>query len=127
MATSELASNATGSSDEKYNYLKLAESAYLRAIELEPRYVRSLYGLGVLYVFELDECEKAVPYLERALNVETKNTDIMFVLARAYYVTGRYDEAVSLYDRIISTTKSDEKKKEAEANKRIVLDTSYVR
>ena len=51
----------------------------------------------------------------------------MFVLARAYYVTGRYDEAVSLYDRIISTTKSDEKKKEAEANKRIVLDTSYVR
>lgn len=127
MAKSALDYNATGSSDEKYNYLKLAESAYLRAIELEPRYVRSLYGLGVLYVFELDECEKAVPYLERALNVETKNTDIMFVLARAYYVTGRYDEAVSLYDRIISTTKSDEKKKEAEANKRIVLDTSYVR
>ena len=109
----------------KFNYLKLAESAYLRAIELEPRYVRSLYGLGVLYVFELDQCEKAIPYLETALSVETKNTDIMFVLARAYYVEGQYDNAVSLYDKIISVTKSEQKKKSAEANKKIALDASY--
>ncbi len=126
MAQSSLDYNATGSqSQEKYNYLKLSESAYLRAIEIEPRYVRSLYGLGVLYVFELDECKKAIQYLERALEIETKNTDIMFVLARAYYVEGEYDAAVSLYDRIAATTKSDQKKKEAEANKKIVLDTSY--
>jgi cytochrome c-type biogenesis protein CcmH/NrfG len=126
MAQASLDYNATGSqSKEKYNYLKLSESAYLRAIELEPRYVRALYGLGVLYVFELDQCDKAVPYLEKALEVETKNTDIMFVLARACFVEGNYDRAVELYDRIISTTKSDQKKKEAEANKKIVLDTSY--
>ena len=126
MAKASLDFNATGStSAEKFNYLKLAESAYLRAIELEPRYVRSLYGLGILYVFELDQCEKAIPYLETALDVETKNTDVMFVLARAYYVTGEYDKAVELYDRVISTTKSDQKKKDAEANKKIVLDSSY--
>lgn len=126
MAKASLDYNATGAtSTEKFNYLKLSESAYLRAIEIEPRYVRSLYGLGVLYVFELDQCEKAIPYLETALDVETKNTDIMFVLARAYYVQGEYDKAVVLYDRIISITRSDTKKKEAEANKKIVLDTSY--
>lgn len=126
MAKASLDYNATGAtSTEKFNYLKLSESAYLRAIELEPRYVRALYGLGILYVFELDQCDKAVPYLETALSVETKNTDIMFVLARAYYVQGEYDKAVELYDRVISTTRSDEKKKEAEANKKIVLDTSY--
>ena len=49
----------------------------------------------------------------------------MFVLARAYYVEGRYDEAVNLYDRIISLTKSEAKKKNAEENKKIVLDASY--
>lgn len=125
MANASLDYNATGSTQEKFNYLKLSESAYLRAIELEPKYVRALYGLGVLYVFELDDCEKAVQYLERALHVETKNTDIMFVLARAYYVTGQYDQATSLYDRIINTTKSEQKKKEAETNKKIVLDTAY--
>lgn len=126
MAKASLDFNATGgTSAERFNYLKLAESAYLRAIELEPRYVRSLYGLGVLYVFELDQCDKAIPHLETALSVETKNTDIMFVLARAYYVEGRYDEAVALYDRIISLTKSEAKKKSAEENKKIVLDASY--
>ncbi len=126
MAKASLDFNASGStSAEKFNYLKLAESAYLRAIEIEPRYVRSLYGLGVLYVFELDQCSKAIPYLETALDVETKNTDIMFVLARAYYVEGEYDKATSLYDRIISTTKSEQKKKDAEVNKKIVLDAAY--
>ena len=126
MAQASLDYNATGSqSQERFNYLKLSESAYLRAVELEPRYVRALYGLGVLYVFELDQCEKAIPYLETALDVETKNSDIMFVLARAYYVEGQFDKAVELYDRIISVTKSEQKKKEAEANKKIVLDTSY--
>ena len=114
-----------GSTAEKFNYLKLAESAYLRAIELENRYVRALYGLGVLYVFELDECDKAIPYLETASSIETRNTDIMFVLARAYYVEGKYDSAVEVYDKIISISKSDQKKKEAEANKKIVLDTAY--
>ena len=125
MANAALDYNGTGSSQEKYNYLKLAESAYLRAIELEDRYVRALYGLGVLYVFEFDECGKAIPYLEKARSIETKNTDIMFVLARAYYVQGEYDKAVDLYDNIISITKSDQKKKEAEANKKIVLDAAY--
>lgn len=125
MAHAALDYNATGSTQERYNYLKLAESAYLLAIELEPRYVRALYGLGILYVFELDECAKAIPYLQRALEIEVRNTDIMFVLARAHYVEGEYDKAVELYDRIISTTKSEQKKSEAEANKKIVLDTSY--
>ncbi|MGI5070020.1 tetratricopeptide repeat protein [Treponema pectinovorum] len=126
MAKASLDYNATGStSSQKFNYLKLAESAYLRAIELEPRYVRALYGLGVLYVFELDQCDKAIGYLETALSIETRNTDIMFVLARACYVEGDYDRAVQLYDTIISTSKSEQKKKEAQANKKIVLDTSY--
>ncbi len=125
MAQASLDYNGTGSSTEKYNYLKLAESAYLRAIELEPGYVRALYGLGVLYTFEFGEHEKAIPYLEKAISIEKKNTDIMFVLARVYYATGNTDGAVELYDRIIGTTKSEQKKNEAIANKKTVLDASY--
>ena len=49
----------------------------------------------------------------------------MFVLARAYYVEDQYDKAVSLYDKIISVTKSEQKKNSAEANKKIALDASY--
>ena len=125
MAHSALDYEATGSNSRKNNYLKLAENAYSEAIKIEPRYARALYGLSVLYVFELDEPEKAVPLLEKMLTIETRSIDAMFVLARAYYSTYEFDKAVSMYDKIIATTKSEDRKKEAEANKRIVLDAAY--
>lgn len=125
MSHTALDYNATGNMEQKYNYLKLAETAYLRAIEIEPRYSRALYALSVLYVYELDEPTKAIPYLERVLDIEKKHTDAMFVLARAYYSTYEFDKAVEMYDKIISVTTSDKKKADAEANKKIVLDASY--
>lgn len=125
MSHAALDYNASGTNEVKYNYLKLAEEAYLRAIAIEDRYVRALYGLGVLYVFELDEPEKAIPHLEKALSIDTKNLDTMFVLARAYYSSYEFDKSIAMYDRIIETTKSDDTKKTAEENKKIVLDASY--
>ena len=125
MSHAALDYNASGNNEVKYNYLKLAEEAYLRAIAIEDRYVRALYGLGVLYVFELDEPEKAIPYLEIAISIDTKNLDTMFVLARAYYSSYEFDKSIAMYDKIIETTKSDDTKKTAEENKKIVLDASY--
>ncbi|QTQ15956.1 tetratricopeptide repeat protein [Treponema parvum] len=127
MAHSALDYDATASDTKKYNYLKLSESAYLEALRIEPRYARALYGLSILYVFELDENEKAVPLLEKLLTIETRNVDAMFVLARAYYSTYEFDKAAAVYDKIIQTTKSDERKKEAQANKKIVLDAAYAK
>ena len=49
----------------------------------------------------------------------------MFVLARAYYSSYEFDKAVAMYDKIIATTKSEEKKASAEENKKIVLDAAY--
>jgi len=124
MSHAALDYNASGVNEVKYNYLKLAEEAYLRAIQIEDRYVRALYGLGVLYVFELDEPEKAIPHLEKAMTIDTKNLDLMFVLARAYYSTYEFEKSVEIYDKIIEITKSDETRKTAEENKKIALDAS---
>jgi len=115
----------SGSTEVKYNYLKLAEEAYTRAITIEDRYVRALYGLGVLYVFELDEPQKAIPHLEKALSIDTKNIDAMFVLARAYYSSYEFDKSADMYDKIINTTKSAETRATAEENKKTVLDAAY--
>lgn len=127
MANASLDFNGTGNSTTKYNFLKTAESAFLQAIDLEPRYFKALYSLGVLYVFQLNECEKAIPILQRACDIEVRNVDPMFVLARAYYVTGLFDEAVEIYDKIASMTKNEAKKREAENNKNIVLDAAFTR
>lgn len=125
MANQSLDYGATGSTSQKYNYLKLSEEAYLEAIKLDPKYARALYGIGVLYLFELDEPSKAIPYLETLAEIEKRNVDGLFLLANAYYQTFEFDKAVEVYDRIISTTTSDEKKSQAEANKRQVLQTAY--
>ena len=117
----------TGANEIRYNYLKLAEDAYSRAVAIEPRYVRALYGLGVLYVFELDEPEKAISPLENLLSIDTKNIDAMFVLARAYYSSFEFDKSVDMYDKIIVTTKSADTKATAEENKKTVLDAAYGR
>lgn len=122
MSHQSLDFGATGNTTIRYNYLKLAEEAYLRAIKIEDKYVRALYGLGVLYVFELEEPEKAIPHLEKLLNIDTKNHDAMFVLASAYYLTYDFDKAIEIYDKIIATTKSSDVKSQAEANKQQILD-----
>lgn len=125
VAKASLDFSASGSAIEKYNYLKLSESAYLRAIELQPQYPRALYGLGVLYLFELDEPEKAVPYMETYVATQKSDTDGKFLLARAYYSTYEFQKAVDLYDDIIKTSKSDQKRREAENNKKLALDALY--
>lgn len=125
MSKQALDYGGTGSTAQKYNYLKLSESGYLRAVELDPNYDRALYGLGVLYIFELEQPDAAIPHLEKLLTVETRHTDGMFLLANAYYQTYEYDKAVAMYDKIIETTTSSEKKVQAEANKLIVLEAAY--
>lgn len=125
MAKAELDYTATGDHSKKYHYLKLSEEGYLRAIELEPRYARALYGLGVLYTFELDKSAEAIPILEKLLTIETRHTEGMFVLARAYYMNYDFQLAVDMYDRILATTTSEQYKADAEANKKVVLQAMY--
>lgn len=118
----EAAGQKSQSLEKKMNYLRLSENAYLTALKINPNYYRAMYGIGVLYVFELDESEKAIPYLERFLQTQTKDTNGMFVLARAYYTNYEFDKAIQLYDRIISLNPNAQKTAEAQANKKIVLD-----
>ena len=72
-----------------------------------------------------EEPEKAVIYFEKYLTVETRSIDGMMFLAQAYYLTEQFDKAVELYDKVIATTKSADKKALAEQNKKVVLDASY--
>jgi tetratricopeptide (TPR) repeat protein len=116
-------SGAPGAEQERY--FALAESAYLRAIKLEPDYTRPRYGLGILYVFELDRPAEAIPHLSRYLELMSSDINAMFALARAYYVSGDNAAAVELYDRIISRAKDPNQKAEAQKNKETVLGRLY--
>jgi len=96
---------STNAQKERDHYYSLCEKAYLRAIELDSTYTRPMYGLGVLYAFELNRPAEAIPLLEKNLEISSSDIPAMFVLARAYYMTGRNSQAIDLYERIISRTK----------------------
>ena len=118
--------DAQGTTQEiKLKYLRVSEESYQRALSIDPKYYRAMYGIGVLYVFALEESDKAIPYLENFIAVQTKDTDGMFVLARAYYDTMQYEKAIGIYDRIIELKPSQQKIDDAEANKKIVTDALY--
>ena len=90
---------------ERDHYFSLSEKAYLRAVELDSSYTKPMYGLGVLYAFELDRPQDAIKHLEANLKISPSDIPAMFVLARAHYMTGGYSQAIELFERIISRTK----------------------
>lgn len=98
-------------------YLAQAERAFLRAIELQDEYTQARYGLANLYVFELNKPEDAQYHLLRYMESRTGDADAMFILARAYYMSGNLREAVDWYDRGIAVSNNDAKKSEARSNR----------
>ncbi|MDR0557400.1 MAG: tetratricopeptide repeat protein [Treponema sp.] len=115
MAKSEL--DFPGGENKREEYYRLAEEGYMRAIELNGRYDRPLYGIGILYVFELDRPSEAIPYLQRYIDLNSGNpegaADAMFVLARAYYAIGEYRRTIEQYDGILSVSKNKNKLEQA--------------
>jgi tetratricopeptide (TPR) repeat protein len=110
---------------EREKWLNTAEASYLRAIELDPGYVDALYGYSVLLIIELAREEEGIEYLHQILEKETKHINALFLLARAYYQTMDYDEALNQYDRIIKISSSGEIRDKARLLKEQVKDELY--
>jgi tetratricopeptide (TPR) repeat protein len=125
MAAGNMAKAEYFSPEEQAENYRISEAAYIRAIDLYNNYSRALYGLGVLYVFELQRPDEAIPYLERFLELDKFDTKGMFALAAAKYMTEDYAGAADMYDRIVSLSKDKEEKKNAELLKRQVMDEWY--
>ncbi len=121
---SKAASAETGTAS-RASYLAASEASYKRAIEFDARNTKALYGLAVLYTFELEDHESALKPLEAFLAIDTKNVDGLFVYARALYGSGRLQDAADAYDRVIATTTVDTKKEQAAENKKRILDELY--
>jgi len=124
-AAKSLVGFSTGEQKEKDRLFKLSENSYLRSMELDITYTKPMYGIAILYIFELDRPQDAIPYLERYLKISVYDVSAMFILARAYYSTENYSGAVELYDKIISRTKDKKIKEEALKNKDIIQGMIY--
>ncbi len=114
-----------GDADRRGSWLKLAEQYYRRAIELYPGYSQALYGLAILFVYELSRPSEAEPLLVKLTTIESQNIDALFLLANVYYQLGRYDEAIQQYETIERVSKISERVEKAGENKKRIMDERY--
>jgi tetratricopeptide (TPR) repeat protein len=102
-----------------------AEAYYRRAIELDSSYADALYGLSVLLVYELNRVEEAEGPLQTLVELETRNSDALFLLANVYYRTGHLEEAVELYERIVNQSNIGRISDRASSNRDLILEELY--
>lgn len=105
----------------EYEEILNAEKYYLRAIELNENFSRALYGLSILYVFKLDQPDKAVDHLEKFLETQKSDYDAMFLLANAYIRIGLPDRAVDIYSTIIKESNNSVYKNQAQENRNMLM------
>jgi tetratricopeptide (TPR) repeat protein len=110
---------------EREHYYRLSENSYLRALDLDITYTRAMYGLAILYVFELDRPGDSIVYLERYLQIQPSDINAMFVLARANFMLENFSQAVEIYDRIAARTKDQKIKDEALNNRETIQRMIY--
>lgn len=114
-----------GDADKQESWFMLAEQYYRRAIELYPSFSQALYGLSILFVYELARPSEAEPILVRLTTIESQNTDALFLLANVYYQLGRYDEAIQQYETIERVSNIPDRLEKAGENKKRIMDERY--
>ncbi len=85
---------------EKKAY-KLSEKYYLEALEIEPKYVPALQGLGQTYI-AMGKLSEAVAALESAVKEVPEFARAYFYLGKAYRLSRKYNKAYVAYNEVLS-------------------------
>jgi tetratricopeptide (TPR) repeat protein len=73
-----------------------AEESFRLALEVEPRYVRAISGLAMIYD-RTDRPGKAIEQWERAISLAPEMMELHFQEGFSYYAAGRLDEAIAAW------------------------------
>jgi len=111
--------------DEREHFFRVAETAHRRALELDSQYLRPMYALGVLYAFDLNRPQEAIPLLETYLRAMPNDIPAMFILARAHFMTESFDRALELYERIMTRTRDENVRRQAQINRELVWEHMF--
>jgi len=79
---------------------KQAAAYYRKALEIEPRYINALLGLGRTYTAAL-KVGDALTVLETARKFYPMSAEVYFELATAYKLAGQYRESAWAYGKVV--------------------------
>lgn len=98
-----------GTAYEELREFDQASQAYNTYLEKNPRDLGdTYYRLGLCYV-ELNELEKAKASLEKAMEIDAQNEQLMGKLADIYNKTGQFDKAAETYTTLAELYPNDAK------------------
>lgn len=106
---------------EREIYFALCEGHYLQAIHLHQQFGEALYGISILYIFELNQPAKATPYVERLMALEKNNMEVLFLRARLYVFSGEIEKAIEIYSHLVSNSKNEEQILQAKRNREALI------
>ena len=73
-----------------------AEESFRLALKAEPRYIRAISGLAMIYD-RTDRPQEAIEQWERAITMEPEMMELHFQAGFSYYAAGRLDEAIAAW------------------------------
>ena len=95
-----------------------AEKFYLKALEIDPKFINALAGLGKTYT-AMGRGSEAVATLEKAVKDYPRLGQLYLELARAYTLSDEYKKALDAYEKAVEFAPDSAlaRKAEAEAQK----------
>jgi tetratricopeptide (TPR) repeat protein len=91
----------------------LAEKYYLKALDIDPKFINALAGLGKTYT-AMGRSSEAVVLLEKALKDYPRLGQLYLDLARAYTLSGKYKKALDAYEKAVEFAPDSAFAREAE-------------
>jgi len=91
----------------------LAEKFYLKALDIDPKFINALAGLGKTYT-AMGRGSEAVATLEKAVKAYPRLGQLYLELARAYTVSGEYEKALDAYEKAVEFAPGSTLAREAE-------------
>ena len=98
----------------------LAEKFYLKALEVDPKYIKALAGLGKTYT-AMGRSSEAVATLEKAVENYPRLGQLYLDLARAYTLSGEYQKALDAYEKAVEFAPDIALSREAETEARKIM------
>lgn len=120
MAAARLSKTAGSEADSKA-FLDKAVRYYKASLSINNRFSSPMYGLAILYVYELNQPEMAIPLMELYNTIQKSSMSGRFLLASAYFASGRESNAVDVYNYIIEKSEDDREVESARNNRNNIL------
>ncbi len=84
------------------NKIQRAFVEFQKAYEFNPNDQRVLNAIGIIYLLHFNETEESIKHFKKALKIDPDYSDANNNLGYAYEKSGRYETAISYYQKAVS-------------------------